>query len=178
MSCCNCLLIDEKCFKQYANMNDTVSFEKLRPFILEALELDILRIVGETCYIDLCDKFQNDTLNAIETEFVNKIMPVFSNYALFYYTQDGDLQNTNIGKVYVTSNSAMKMQDRQKLNQLEIIRQRIKRYQDKLEEFMFDNQDAFDCIEPTNCKTETNKNKIYTTITAKKDDCFKHWYNK
>lgn len=150
--CCKCYLIDEGCLRAYTRLEigNGVTFDRLQKELIIAHELDLMELIGETCYNELCEAKENNTLTPEQQELIEKYITPYVSFLVEYYYLNGNIRYTAAGAVNLQGNSFTQPSGKEISNAESIAKRNVERYKVRLIDFLIDNSTIFTCFD-TEC---------------------------
>ena len=149
---CKTLLIEENEVKEASSVSITFPVEKMRPFILEAQDLELPPLICDEYYAELIDQAENDTLTpANETLLNDYLKPALARLSLYRILLFAGISVVDSGIVRKSGLNSEPVADEDMERRRIQIRSDAKRYLNRMMAFLDDNIEDYQTFKTSDC---------------------------
>jgi len=154
MACCKCFLIDLPCFRDYSNLkiHGGITTETIKRQLILAHEKNLIPLLGEACYDELCTAKEAETLTPEQTELIRDYITPYIAFNVEFIYLNSNVHYTAAGAILHEGDGYNQPSSTDKQNAAEMARDNMSFYKKKLEQYLIDNKETFTCYEVDECK--------------------------
>lgn len=152
--CCQCLLIDEDCFRKTLGpikLSKNISFEDIWQSAVIAHDIDITAVIGKQCYQDLCARKDTPTYADIA---LKQAIRKFATWAIYYRFLDSNpsVEVTPVGMVRRSGFDFEQANNDDYQLAVSSAGKYMQMYKREFEAWLKDNADSYPCLpQKENC---------------------------